>query len=235
MRFDPPLEPVTFQRRYKRFLADVVRADGAALTVHCANPGAMTGCQPTGGQAWISDSHNPKRKLRHSLEVVGVEGARICVNTARANAVVHEALVAGAVAPLAGFDALRAEVAYGAGSRVDFLLGFGDRRCYLEVKSVTLSVGAGVSRFPDAVSARATRHLLELSAMVEAGHRAVLLFCSSRDDTRVVGPADHIDPVYGRALRAAAAAGVEILAYRCDVGPEGVWLRERVPVDLSST
>jgi len=238
MRFDEPLTEVTFLRRYKRFLADVRRADGAELTVHCANSGSMKNCQPEGGRAWISDSKNPKRKLRFSLEAVEVDGAWAMVNTARPNGLVEEAIVAGVIGELSGYERLRREVRYGAErSRIDLLLEDGpadapSARCYVEVKNVTLGVGDGGCRFPDAVTARGTKHLRELMGVVEAGDRAALVFCASRTDTRWVGPADAIDPVYGETLRAAAEAGVEILAYRLQIDPAGARLVERVPVTL---
>ncbi len=232
LRFDPPLQRCTFVRRYKRFFADVLLPDGALLTVHCANTGAMTGCHAPDAPAWISDSRNPARTLRHTLEIVEVDGASVAVNTHRANHVVAEAVLAGTVPELGGYPALRREVAYAGRHRVDLLLSRGDARCFVEVKSVTLGAGGGLSRFPDAVSRRATEHLHALTRVVLAGDRAVLFFCALRDDTRAVAPADAVDPVYGAALRAAASAGVEILAYRCAVGPAALTLEARVPVLL---
>ena len=233
MKFPEPLEPVIFLRRYKRFLADVRRADGTEITVHCANTGSMKGCQPPNAPAWISDSKNPKRKLRYSLEIIEIDGAATGVNTARPNGIVEEGLRAGVVPSLAGFDQLRREVRYGSeGSRVDIELMFGEQRCYVEVKSVTMGVGDGVCRFPDAVTTRGTKHLRELMAMVALGHRAVLFFCASRSDTQIVEPADDIDPTYGRTLREAMAAGVEVLAHRCEVTEYGIWLREAVDVRI---
>ncbi len=232
MRFEPSLTECVFLRRYKRFLVDVRLPEGTEMTVHCPNTGAMTSCCEPGCRAWISDSGNPKRKLRHTLEVVEVRGARICVHSARANAVAAEGIAAGGVPELAGYAGLRREVRVG-DSRLDLLLTDSERRdCYVEVKCATLGVGDGVSRFPDAVSSRARRHRETLHARVEAGDRAVLLFVCGRDDTRLLQPADEVDPAYGETLRAVASAGVEVLAHRCESSPEGLWLREAVPVDL---
>ncbi len=230
----PPLLEGRLVDRYKRFFADVRLADGQTVTAHCPNPGSMRNCRPDNARVWLSKATNPKRKLRFSWELVEVDAALVAVNTGRANQVVAEALEAGAIEELTGYDRVRPEVRYGERSRVDFLLERGENDlCYVEVKNVTLGVGGGVTAFPDSVTERGTRHLNELSAVVSAGHRAVLLFCAARSDTRVVRPADDIDPVYGRALRAAAAAGVEILAYGCEVSIQGLWLRNRLPVDLS--
>lgn len=224
MLFDPPLTPCTFVRRYKRFFADVVLADGTELTVHCPNTGRMTSCIEEGGPAWVSDSRNPKRKLRHTLEITQVGDARIFVHSQQASGLAAEAIRAGQIEGLEGL--VKTEVRVG-DSRLDLQVG---DDTFVEVKCVTLGVGAGVSRFPDARSDRAVRHLAELTACVEQGFRAALFFVAGRDDTTEVQPADDIHPEYGDALRAAITAGVEARAYRCDVGPTGVWLRERVPL-----
>ncbi len=234
MRFDPELIECRLLRRYKRFLADVAMPDGSELTVHCANPGAMTNCAPPNARAWISDSQNPKRKLRYSLEIVEVEGTFVGVNTQRPNQLVAEALAAKRIPELAGYPKIQPEARYGEASRVDFLLtGEGLLDCYLEVKGVSLGVGEGLSIFPDSVTKRGARHMAELAAMCAAGKRAMVLFCALRADTQRVRPADEIDPDYGRALRAAMAAGVEALAWRCAVDPEsGLALAEAIPTAM---
>ena len=232
MEFAGPLVEGRLVDRYKRFFADVELAGGEVVVSHCANPGSMRGCRPDGARVWVSQSDDPRRKLRYTWELVEVDGAMVCVNTNHANRVVAEAIEAGVVSELAGYDELRREVKLG-DSRLDLLLTRGDERCFVEVKSVTLGVGGGVSAFPDSVTARGARHLRELMAVAAAGERAVMLFCCGRDDTRVMRPADEIDPTYGRTLREAAAAGVELLAYRCAIDPSGMWLRERVPIELS--
>ncbi len=231
MRYDEPLTPCTLLKRYKRFLADVRLGDGAELTVHCPNTGAMTGCAEPGCRAWISDSHNPKRKLRHTLEQTEVDGVRIHVHSQRAGAVVAEAAREGRIAELAGYETVRTEVKYGERSRIDVLLqGEGRPDCWVEVKSVTLGAGGGLVRFPDAPSARGARHLAELAAQVEAGDRAVMLFLAGRTDAERVSPADDIDPAYGVALRDAMARGVEVLAYTSEITAEGIWLADAVEV-----
>ena len=129
-----------------------------------------------------------------------------------------------------------AEVRYGnERSRADFLLSGGpsggDSDCYVEVKNVTAAVRDSVALFPDAVSTRGTKHLRELMGVVrEAGQRAVLCFCVQRMDVGEVRPADDIDPDYGRTLRDALSAGVEVVAYRADMRPDAVALAERIPV-----
>src|SRR5690606_27097663 len=123
---------------------------------------------------------------------------------------------------LAGYTQIKAEVRYGnEKSRIDFLLsGDGVTDCYVEVKNVTLEAEIGLIIFPDAVTTRGTKHLRELMAMVADGHRAVLLFCVQHSGAQRVAPADDIDPLYGKTLREAIAAGVEVLAYGCRLSAE---------------
>ncbi len=227
----PPLVSGALLRRYKRFLADIALDSGETITAHCANPGSMRGLAEPGSRVYLSQSDNPKRKLSYSWELVATPSGLVCVNTARANPLVAEALTAGSIKELAGFNELRREVPYG-DSRIDFELWFGSRRCLLEVKNVTLDFGDGTSAFPDSVTTRGARHLAELEHAKAAGARAVLLFCCSRSDTRRVVPASAIDPTYAAALRRAAAAGVEVLAYAGRVELRRLSLTHAVPVEL---
>ena len=233
MRFPVSLIGARLTRRYKRFLADVTLDDGTALTAHCPNTGSMLGCQLPGSRVWLSRSDNPKRKYAYTWELVELDGGVLVgINTGRSNALVREAIESGVIGELGGYDEIRAEVRYGSeNSRADFLLSGGGGDCYVEVKNVTAAVQDGVAVFPDAVSTRGTKHLRELMGVVrEAGKRAVLCFCVQRTDVDEVRPADDIDPVYGRTLREALAAGVEVVAYRAEMHPEAVVLAERIPV-----
>ncbi|MDD3450457.1 MAG: DNA/RNA nuclease SfsA [Gammaproteobacteria bacterium] len=236
MIFDPPLESAELLRRYQRFMAEVYLPWGEKAVLHCPNTGAMTGCCTLGSRVWFSDSRNPKRKYPLTWEIVEVDGGCLVgVNTHRANALVREGIENGAIAELQGYDRIRREVRYGAGerrSRIDLLLEREGERCFVEVKSVTLGREDGLGQFPDAVTSRGTRHLRELMAVAAAGDRAVLLFCVQHTGIDRVAPADHVDPVYGRTLREAAAAGVEIIAYGAAVSPEAIRVAGRLPVLL---
>lgn len=226
-------------RRYKRFLADVLLADGREITVHCPNPGRMLGTQTPGADVRLSTHDDPRRKLRHTLEMIRVGPVWVGLHAARANEVARRALVAGAYAPLTGYPELQPEARAPEGSRFDFRLARpttdgadGERAvCWVEVKSVTLCEG-GRARFPDAVTERGRRHLEHLVARVRTGERAVLLFIAQRADADSVAPADEIDPAYGEALRAAVDAGVEIHALSARVSPSAIRLERTLPVLL---
>ena len=232
MKFDPPLEQGILLRRYKRFLADVELPGGEILTVHCPNTGSMKNCVVPGTPCWFFRSDNPKRKLPATLEITTTPlGWLAGVNTGRTNSLVREAIANGTVTELAGYDSVRGEVRYGAeNSRIDLLLqGDGRPDCYVEVKNVTLETGEGLITFPDAVTARGTKHLRELTAMVRNGHRAVLLYCVQHSGATRAGPADDIDPLYCATLREAIAAGVEVLAYGCRLSAEEIVVDRRLP------
>ncbi|MCP5017477.1 MAG: DNA/RNA nuclease SfsA [Ketobacter sp.] len=234
MKFDAPLIQGVLIKRYKRFLADITLADGSQLTVHCPNTGSMKNCAEPGSAVWLSDSGNPKRKYRYTWEMVSVgDGAVAGINTGRANGLVKEAILSGRIAELAGYDKLRSEVKYGdENSRIDLLLERAGEQCYVEVKSLTLGEGE-VGYFPDAVTERGRKHLRELEAMVGQGHRAVLFFCVQNNGVKMAKPADHIDPKYGQALRQAHAAGVEVMAWQCDLSEAEITIARALPVDLS--
>lgn len=222
-------------RRYKRFLADVRLEDGTVATAHCPNPGSMMGLAESGAETWLSESLDPKRKLRWGIELVKAGGALVGVNTGRGNAIVAEALAEGLIPELAAYAGFRREVKMGEASRVDFLLeGGGLPTCYLEVKSVTLRrdrTGSGTAEFPDAATARGSRHLRELGRIAAAGGRAAVLYLVQRGDCSRFRLAADIDPAYAKAAQAARAAGVAMLCYACAVNPGGIRLERALPAD----
>jgi sugar fermentation stimulation protein A len=233
MQFPQPLERGLLVARYKRFFADVVMDDGRAITAHCPNPGAMLGLNTPGLPVWLSRSDDPKRKLAHTLELVEADGGLVGVNTMHPNRLVTEALAEGLIPELAGYGVARREVKYGAASRADFLLSEPQAaeiadRCWVEVKGVTLRRAGGLAEWPDCVSSRAVRHLTELEAMVAAGDRAVVLFVVQRMDCKEFSACGELDPAFARGLERATAAGVEVLAYACDMGLTAVRIDRRL-------
>lgn len=235
MDLPAPLFPGTLLRRYKRFLADVRLDDGAEVTAHVANPGSMMGlCEP-GLRAWLSRATDRRRKLAYSWELVAADGALVGVNASRPNALAAEALDAGRIPELAGYPQRRREVKYGRNSRIDLLLGDpegGRPDCYVEVKNVHLKRAPALAAFPDAVTARGAKHLEELGDMVEAGHRAAMLYVVQRGDCDRLTVAADIDPAYARALERAIARGVEVYAYACAVTRRAVAVDRRLPIAL---
>jgi sugar fermentation stimulation protein A len=235
MRFCSELIAATLIKRYKRFLADVRLDDGSITTIHVANPGSMMGLQAPHSRIWLSRSPNLKRKLPLSLELIEVDfggGAELVgINTSNPNAIVAEALAAGAIAELRGYEITRREVRYGRASRVDFLLQSAGRRdCYVEVKNVHLMRRQGLAEFPDSVTERGARHLDELGIVARAGARAVMLFVIQIPSATSFDLARDIDPAYGAAFDKARAEGVEALAYVCRIDRDGATLAHAIPV-----
>lgn len=231
MTFDE-LEEGVLLKRYKRFLADVELSSGELITAHCPNTGAMTGCAQPGSRVWLSRSESRTRKYPHTWELVETPSGMACIHSAKANQVVREAFEAGQVPGFADYPELRTEVKYGSGSRVDLLLSGDAGQVYIEVKSVTLCTDSGWGLFPDAVSDRGRKHLDELAEVVAGGDRAVMFFCAFHAGVTGVSAAGDIDPRYREAMARAQAAGLEVLAWRADVTPQGVVLAEELPFSL---
>jgi sugar fermentation stimulation protein A len=231
MLFKSRLIRGTLVQRYKRFLADVRLPTGEIVTAHCTNTGSMLGCKEPGSAVYVSLSPNKGRKLAYTWEMIQIRKAWVGINTLHPNRLVAEAIEAGTLRELLGYEVIRREVKVSAHSRLDLCLEGNNRCCYVEVKNVTLSFD-GAAAFPDAVSERATKHLKELIRLKRQGHRAAIVFVIQRGDCGYFRPADEIDPEYGRWLRRAVKAGVEALPYAATVTPKGIVLTDRIEVRL---
>jgi sugar fermentation stimulation protein A len=163
--------------------------------------------------------------------LVEAEGQWVGINTGLPNRLAKEAIAAGVIPELLGYDHIRQEVAYGSNSRIDLLMSGTKGLCYVELKNVTL-VNGTMALFPDAATTRGQKHLRELMQVVASGHRGVTLFIVQRQDTVSMSPADTIDPTYGQLLRRAAESGVELLAYQSLVTPTEIRVTTRLPVVL---
>jgi sugar fermentation stimulation protein A len=132
---------------------------------------------------------------------------------------------------LKGYPTLRREVKYGKNSRIDILLECATKgTCYVEIKNVHMMRKAGLAEFPDSVTERGAKHLVEMSDMVRAGHRAVMVYLIQRADANSLSLAEDVDPKYVEAFKLAAAAGVEALALRCRVTPDEIAVEKAVPI-----
>lgn len=236
MRFQTPLIPATLIRRYKRFLADVRLPDGREVVAHCPNPGSMLGLRDAGLKIWLEPNDDPKKKLKYGWRLVELpDGHFVGIDTAVPNRAVRAALEAGEVPELAAYKTVRPEVKYGEASRIDFLLRQeGLRDVYVEVKSVTLMREQGLAEFPDSVTVRGAKHLVELSRMVAQGHRAVMLYLVQRTDCQRFTLAADIDPTYAQAFEKARIAGVEVICIGTKISPEGVWLTQALEVSAAT-
>jgi len=232
MQFNQKLQPGILLRRYKRFLADIRLENNKAVTVHCPNSGAMLRCSEPGSPVMLSRSDNPKRKYPQTLEMVRDGTVWVGVNTALTNTLVREALEKGVIIKEFGrLDAITQEIKTSANTRLDFLLEQQGKNIFMEVKNCSLAEN-GVAMFPDAVTARGTKHLRELAALRQQGYTAAVLFCVQRGDADCFRPAAHIDPLYAETLAEVAADGVMVLAYQADVSPGEIRIARKLPVKI---
>lgn len=239
MHYSEPLQEARLIKRYKRFLADAQLTSGKIITLHCPNTGSMKNCLYPEHKIWYSISDNPKRKHPYTWEQAEIpvqkQGktvlTRVGINTHQANKLVEEHLNNFDNPDLAAYQTMLKEVRYGnENSRIDFLLtqdGLPD--CYIEVKSVTLAMENGLGLFPDAITTRGTKHLRELMGMVEAGHRAILLFCVQHGGIDHVSIAQAIDPIYAETFKLALKAGVEIQVWGCELTNEKIKMTHPLP------
>ena len=237
MQFPTPLLRGTLIQRYKRFLADIRLDNGEAITATCPNTGSMMGLTTPGLPVWVSTSDSPTRKYKHTWEMLEVDLGKgpglVGINTNHPNVLVSEAIMGKRVAALKGYNSLRREVKYGTNSRIDILLESPDKPpAYVEVKNVHMMREAGVAEFPDSVTARGLKHLLELSQMVREGHRAVMVFLIQRSDATRLTFARDIDPNYAAGLAEALEIGVEAIALKCTLTPEGISVQKSVPIKV---
>ena len=233
MEFSRDLIQGTLVKRYKRFLADVVLKSGEKVTAHCPNTGAMAGLKEPGSEVWLSPATKAKtRKLNYTWELIRVEKGLVGINTLLPNKIVTEAILAGLIPELAGYDHLKNEVKYGESSRIDILLSsHGKPDCYVEIKNVHLVRTPKIAEFPDSVSARATKHQKELSTIVNNGDRAVTFYLCQREDCEIFRLAQDIDPNYAMATANAEKKGVEMLSYDCSLSTSSINLRRRLNIN----
>lgn len=228
----PRLIKGTLIKRYKRFLADVRLGNGHVVTAHCPNSGSMAGCCEPGRPVYISRSKNPNRRLPYTWEMIEMASSLVGVNTLVPNRLVKQSLIEGKIDALSGYERVSSEVKCSPHSRLDLALDNSDgSRCFVEVKNCTL-VEDGIAYFPDAVTERGLKHLVELQEQVRLGNRGVIFFLIQRMDSSVFRPADYVDPAYGRELRRAMANGVEAIVYDVHITLQRIVLNRRIPCEL---
>jgi sugar fermentation stimulation protein A len=229
--FQGPLFRATLILRYKRFLADCRLDSGEVITTACPNTGSLLGCCEPGSTVWLSHSTSATRKYPYTWELVERPFGLVGINTARPNAIVEAAIVAGTIARLSGYAKLRREVKYGINSRIDMLLSDEDKPdCYVEVKNVTFIRKPELAEFPDCRTERGEKHLREMSDMVKAGHRAVMVYLVQCAAPTQFTLARDLDPAYAKAYLLAWAAGVEALALSCNISTSSIVATHEIPI-----
>ena len=229
--FWPELISGKLIKRYKRFLADVELENGAIVTAHCSNTGTMKECSDPGSTVYLSYHDNPKRKLKYTWELIKMPLSLVGVNTLVPNRLVKIAAEACCIKELQGYQKIKSEVNTGQGSRLDLMLEKDSgEKCFVEIKNCTLVINRKAC-FPDAVTERGRKHLVELQRLKSMKNRAIIFFLIQRMDAKIFSPADHIDPQYGLELRKAVKNGVEILAYDVIIDLQKIVLGKKIPLD----
>ena len=212
MKFSNNLIKAKFVKRYKRFFSDHILENGQVVTAHCPNTGAMTGVAKEGITSWLSESNDPKRKLKWTWELTQENDTIVGVNTHNPNKIIQEAINNKEIKELLNYKILKREVKYGVNSKIDIFLQDDNKvNCYVEIKNVHLSREKGVAEFPDGITSRGTKHLKELANVAKDGDRAVMLYLIQRNDCNYFKIAEDIDIEYGKAFIDALNAGVEVI------------------------
>ena len=227
MKFKDKLLQGTLIKRYKRFFVDI-RYKNKILTCHCPNTGSMMGLLEEDNKIWFSKTDNPKRKLKYTLEIVKVKNKMIGVNTLLSNKIVLEALNQKKIKSLIKYNNIKTEVKFSNKTRFDFLISNDKEKCFIEVKNVTLIRKKKTAEFPDAITARGTKHLKELIIAKEKGFKSYIFYLLQMEGCESFKIAKDIDVQYNLAFNEALKSGVKILCYDCKLSSKEIKLNNQI-------
>ena len=227
MKFKERLLQGTLIKRYKRFFVDI-RYKNKVITAHCPNTGSMMGLLVTGTKVWFSKSDNPSRKLKFTLEIIEQNKKKIGINTLISNRIVQEALRFKKIDILKKFTNIKSEVKFAENTRFDFLLSNESKKCFLEVKNVTLIRDNKTAEFPDAITSRGLKHLLELIKAKKKGYETYILYLIQIEGCKSFKIAKDIDQEYKVAFDKALNNGIKILCYDCKLNNEEIKLNKQI-------
>ena len=216
-------------KRYKRFFTDI-KVNREIITAHCANTGSMLGLLNEGNEVWVSKNDDPKRKLKYTLEIIKVKNILVGVNTHLANKIVLEGLSNNYIKEFNNLDKIKPEVFYNKETRFDFLLEKNKQKIFVEVKNVTLFRNKNTAEFPDAVTSRGSKHLLTLIDAIKKGYKTYLLFLVQIQNMEYFKIANDIDSEYYKNYLTAKKAGVNFLAYRCNINTKKITIEKRLKI-----
>ena len=230
MKFNNKLLQGTLIKRYKRFFVDI-NYQNKTITAHCPNSGSMMGLLNKGNSVWFSEASNPKRKLKYTLQIVNVDKKLVGINTQLTNKIVLEALNQKKIKNLVKFDHIKTEAKFSDKTRFDFLISNNKKKCFLEVKNVTLVRDNKIAEFPDAITSRGTKHLKELINAKKKGYESYMLYLIQREDCKSFKIANDIDREYKTAFNEALKNGVKMLCYDCKLSDEEIKLNNQISYD----
>ena len=231
MNFENKLISGTLIKRYKRFFIDV-KINHTIVTAHCPNTGSMFGLLDEGNKVWVTKSNNPKRKLKYTLQIIENNKKKIGVNTHLTNKIFFEALANNKVTELLDCQKINSEVKFGQNTRFDFLVTNKKTKIFIEVKNVTLSRKKGLAEFPDAITERGFKHIMQLLDAIKIGYNGYLVFVIQRDDCNKFSIAKDIDNKYSKLLTEALKNKLKILCYDCKFMPKGIKLNNKIKFQI---
>jgi len=232
MNFENKLISGLFVKRYKRFFVDV-NVKNKIVTAHCPNSGSMMGLINKNNKVWLTEALNKKRKLKYTLQIIEDNSFKVGVNTHLTNKIVNHALQKNLIKDFTSKVKIKSEQVFGSNTRFDFYLEEENTKSFLEVKNVTLKRKSNIAEFPDAVTARGTKHLNELINATKKGFNAYLLFVIQREDCNKFEIAKDIDPEYSKTLTKAIKHNVKILCYDCKFLPKGIILNNKIKFHIN--
>ena len=227
MKFNKKLLQGTLIKRYKRFFVDI-KYKNKTITAHCPNSGSMMGLLNKGNNVWFSESDNPKRKLKYTLQIVVVNNIPVGINTHLSNKIVLESLINKKIKNLIRFTNIKSEAKFSDNTRFDFLISNNKEKCFLEVKNVTLLRQNNIAEFPDAITSRGTKHLKELIKAKRKGYESYMLYLIQRDDCNFFKIANDIDEEYKNTFDEALNNGVKMLCYDCKLNNEEIIINNQI-------
>jgi len=230
MKFKEILLQGSLIKRYKRFFIDI-KFKNKTITAHCPNSGSMLGLLNKGNKIYFSKSDNPKRKLKYTAEIIEVKKNLVGINTHLSNKIVLEALNSQKIESLKKFNNIKAEVKFSDHTRFDFLITNSKKKCFLEVKNVTLSRSPRIAEFPDSITSRGTKHLNELINAKKMGFDSYMLYLIQREDCDSFKIAQDIDEKYKLAFDEALKNKVNILCYDCKLTNKEIKINKQIIYD----
>ena len=229
MEFTKSLIKGKLIKRYKRFFTDV-KLGTKIVTAHCPNTGSMKGLLDEGNEVYVLPNNDPKRKLKYGLEIIKTRKNLVGVNTHMANRIAQHALENNLIKELKNNDLIKPEVFFNKETRFDFLIKKKKQKSFVEVKNVTLFRDKNTAEFPDSVTSRGSKHLLTLIDAIKKGYKAYLLFLVQIQNMEYFKIAKDIDPEYYRNYLLAKKAGVNFLAYRCDISSKRIFVDKKIKI-----
>ena len=231
MNFEKILISGEFVKRYKRFFADI-KINNKVVTAHCPNTGSMMGLLKKGNKVWLSESNNPKRKLKYTLQIIESEKSKVGINTHLTNKIVFHALSSNLIKNFKNTDNIKQEVKFGENTRFDFMVSGNNKKSFIEVKNVTLSRKKGIAEFPDSVTARGLKHINELLRARKKGYEIFLLFIIQREDCKKLEIAKDIDFEYYKMLIKAVKKNLNVICYDCKFSSKGIKLNREIKLKI---